>query len=451
MRRRDLLLSAGALTLRGATRPPASVFRYEHVLGTSLEMRFDAPDPERAANAALDEIERLRTILSSYDPNSEFSRWAATRHQAVHVSPELLEVLSLYDHWGAASQGTLSAAFAAAPGGPDRHWRLDPASGTATRLTDTPLVLNSFTKSYVLDRAADAALRDADGALLNLGGDLVVRGRLAETVGIANPLDDTENTAALETLAVRNVAVATSGTSRRGLHLVDPRTGERPSHIASATVISPNAVEAGALATAFAVLPAHESRALAAQRPGVEYLLLAANGTRHASAGWNSTRLAPVAQAPAGFEAVIQLELARIDAQRYRRPYVAVWVEDKDRFPIRTLALWIEKDRWLPELKGWYRDDRLRLLAEGNDVVSTLTSATRPPGKYTLKWDGKDAKGVTVKPGKYTICLEVSREHGGYQILKQEVDTTGASRQFPLIGGAEIAAASIDFRKAGGH
>ena len=122
-------------------------------------------------------------------------------------------------------------------------------------------------------------------------------------------------------------------------------------------------------------------------------------------------------------------------------------MEDKDKFPVRTVALWLEKDRWLPELKGWFRDDRLRLLAEGNEIAASVSSATRPPGKYTLKWDGKDAKGALVKAGKYTFCIEASREHGSYQILRQEIDLTAASKQFPLTGGTEIAAASIDYRK----
>jgi hypothetical protein len=93
----------------------------------------------------------------------------------------------------------------------------------------------------------------------------------------------------------------------------------------------------------------------------------------------------------------------------------------------------------------------LRLLAEGNEIAQSVSSATRPPGKYTLKWDGKDNKGVAVKPGKYTVYIEAAREHGGYDLLRQEVDLTGGSKQFTLTGGSEITSASVDYRKAGGH
>ena len=72
-------------------------------------------------------------------------------------------------------------------------------------------------------------------------------------------------------------------------------------------------------------------------------------------------------------------------------------------------------------------------------------SATRPPGKYTLKWDGKDDNGKPVKPGTYTVVIEAAREHGTYQILRQEMEFTGTPKQIDLKGGTEIAAASLDY------
>jgi thiamine biosynthesis lipoprotein len=46
---------------------------------------------------------------------------------------------------------------------------------------------------------------------------------------------------------------------RRYSHIVDPRTGVAVQHAALVTVISPNATEADALATAFSVLDPHEA------------------------------------------------------------------------------------------------------------------------------------------------------------------------------------------------
>ena len=95
------------------TRTPWRISHYENVLGTSMELRLvavsdDAED--KAAAAAMDEIKRLNSILSGYDRSSEFSRWAATKGQAVPVSPDLMEVLQLWDSWRGRTGGALNPA-----------------------------------------------------------------------------------------------------------------------------------------------------------------------------------------------------------------------------------------------------------------------------------------------------------------------------------------------------
>src|SRR5262249_59460320 len=107
---------------------------------------------------------------------------------------------------------------------------------------------------------------------INIGGDLIIRGRTAESVNIADPRSDSENSEPIERLAVQDRAVATSGSYRRGFeiggkhysHIVDPRTGKSVNHILSATVIAPKHDDAGALAAAICVLPTAESRRIAA-------------------------------------------------------------------------------------------------------------------------------------------------------------------------------------------
>lgn len=472
-------------------------FHHENVLGTSLELKFAAAslaDAEKAEAAALAEIDREAKILSAYDPASEFSRWLKTSHQPVPVSPELFEVLNLFDQWRARTGGALDASAevvgrvwkaaavrqqlpsqeelsAAVQSVRRTHWQLDAATHSAIHLSDAPLALNSFAKSYIVNRATDAAMKAArvNTAIVNIGGDLVVRGQLAEPVRIADPQSDAENSDPIARLLIRNRAVATSGNYRRGVqigdrwysHIVDPRTALPVDHVISATVVAPNAADAGALATSFCVLAPEESLKLAASLPEVECMLMTKDGKQLASRGWSALE-APhasvvnrsVAGSPAAlqawdasFELVINLEIAHLEAQRARRPFVAVWVEDKDKFPVRTLALWFDKTRWLPELKSWYRGDRLRSMAEGTDITSSVSSATRSPGKYTLKWDGKDDKGKLVKPGKYTVFIEASREHGTYQLIRQEMDFTGVPKQINLPGNVEIASASLDYHK----
>ncbi|MGO4213521.1 DUF2271 domain-containing protein, partial [Terriglobus sp. YAF25] len=111
-------------------------------------------------------------------------------------------------------------------------------------------------------------------------------------------------------------------------------------------------------------------------------------------------------------------------------------------------ALWFAKPRWLHELKQWYRDDQMRNMAEGTDLTATLSSATRVPGAYTLRWDGKDNSGKQVKPGKYTVLIEAAREHGGYDLLRQEINLDGKTpAKFTLNGKAEVGTATVDYGK----
>jgi FAD:protein FMN transferase len=120
-------------------------------------------------------------------------------------------------------------------------------------------------------------------------------------------------------------------------------------------------------------------------------------------------------------------------------------VEGQDRFPVRTLALWYNKDRFLSELRGWYHEDRERSLAGEPDIAHSVSSATRPAGKYTLKWDGKDDTG---KPaGKYTVFIEATREHGGYALLHQEVDFSVVPQTIPMQASSAVASAYLDYHK----
>ena len=444
-------------------------------MGTSLTLKIHADssaDADRAEAAALAEIDRLSKILSCYDPRSEVSRFLRTRDRAVPVSAELREVLALFDQWRTRSNGALDASaetisrvwkLAAQRGSmPTReelavavakvretHWTLGESSATHT--SDALLMLNTFTKSYVIDRAAREAINaGATGVLVNAGGDIAMRGDMRDTVAITDPFTKAET--AMETIRT-NLAVATSGNYRRGYdiggrhysHIVDPRTGATAEQIVSATVVAENPVDAGALATAMSVLDPKESVQMAALYvPAAEYLLIAKDGGRIASRGWYALQAKSVASVIA--KMTVALELARVEGQRYRRPYLAVWIEDQDKFPVRTIALWLEKTRWLPDLRTWHRADRMRALAEGTEIVGSVTSATRSPGKYTLDWDGKDAQGKALKPGKYTVCIEVAREHGTYQLTRQEMDLNGTPRQVQLKPNPEVASASLDYR-----
>lgn len=480
------------------------VFNHENVLGTSLELKIVASSPvqsERAEKAALTEIDRESGVLSSWDPNSEFSRWFRTSGAPVRVSPELFEILTLFDQWRDRTHGALDASaetitrvwqhaaaekrlpsdaeLRAAVASVGRvHWKLNPADRTATHTSDAPLALNSFVKSYIAGRAADAALRasGAQAAVVNIGGDLVVRGDWDEAVDVADPKSDAENGLPIARLVVRNRAVATSGDYRRGVeilgrhysHIVDPRTGMPADEIISSTVVAPTPADAGALATAMSVLSPEESARLAATIPGAEFMLVKKDGETIVSSGWSSlavqapsqqvaTRPAAIFQTVAAqsggsvwndkFVLTVAIELNVIEGYRTKRPYVAVWVEDEKHDPVRTIVLWFGKYKYLNELHAWSRDEDTRPVNVDTHIMNSVSSATRPPGKYAFTWDGKDDFGKPVKAGTYTVLIEAAREHGTYQIMRQEMDFNGTPKQFQLPGGVEIASASLDYHK----
>ena len=98
------------------------------------------------------------------------------------------------------------------------------------------------------------------------------------------------------------------------------------------------------------------------------------------------------------FEVFVNLDVASISGGRARRPFVAVWIEDKDNFPVRTVGLWFKGARWLPDLRSWSRADQCGTWRNATNPES-IASATRGPGQYSLRWDGTDDAGKTPSSG----------------------------------------------------
>ncbi|MEQ1588578.1 MAG: DUF2271 domain-containing protein, partial [Cyclobacteriaceae bacterium] len=417
-------------------------------------------------------------------PTSEVSRWQKTLNSEVSISPELFEVLTLFDKWKVKTGGALNASaeiasalwkkasvnqvlptadeLARATSAMNRpHWELNTVQRTATHLSTDPLVLNSFVKSYIISKVSEKimSLPGVTGSVINIGGDIMVTGIQQERIRVSDPAADAENDKPLALMKINNKAIATSGNYRRGFkigaqwysHILDVRTAIPTTDIICATVIAERATDAGALATAFNILSPEESAALAKQFSGVEYQIITKSGQHIVSSGWKALEETPMevtktlgSRANGEYELTIELELARFEG-RFRRPFVAVWVEDKKKESIRNLAVWYNKSRWLPDLKRWYSKNQPGKMDPG--VMESISSATRSAGKYALTWDGLDEQGKLVPSGKYTIYIEAAREHGTYQLLKQEVEWNGKPKHLDVTGGIEITSASLDYHK----
>lgn len=468
---------------------------YENVLGTSLDMKFSALDEEKADIAeatAINEIERLNRILSSYNENSEFTRWARTNNQAFLISQELSEVLQTFDFWTSITKGKLTPAI-----GPldqvwkeailnqqlpssekiddaikminQRHWLVYPKENIAIHLTKTPLILNTFVKAYIINRAVEKVMKieGVNGVLINIGGDILVKGNINEKISIFDPVKNSDNEILSRTIRVKNKAIATSGNYKRGYdingkhysHILNPITGLPADYIKSATIVANDAVIAGALATAFNVMSIEESKLLASQFSNIDYQVITNQNELIESDGWGKLvlrELNPIKKISqkqdkqeklwnASYEVVINLELAKMQGVA-RRPFLAIWVANSNNETVKNIALWFNKPRWLPDLKKWYIQ-HYKNYSSIPQELARISSATRPAGTYTFKWDGKNDKGEWVKQGKYTVFIEVVREHGTYQIMKQELVTNDKEQIYKLDRNTEVANAAVLYRK----
>ena len=494
------LLGAAWLGLARDATTDEFVYHHENVMGTALELRVRAAD-EATATAAeaavLAEIDRLSGLLSGYDPASAYRRWLDGSAGPVDVPAELFAVLDGADRWRTATGGAfeprvaaLSAVWsAAAERGtpPDRDeiaaalgrmaatgWRLDSSEGTAERLGDGPISLDGLAKGFILERACDAATAAVPGVrglLLNVGGDLRAVGDEPWTVGLAPAVGDSEAAAPVASVGVAGRSVATSGRAHRGWtigdrwysHILDPRTGRPVERVVAATVVAPDGMDADALATAVNVLPVAEGLRLVESLPEVACLLVASDGQVARSARWASfERPAPLQDGAkddtAGswsetHEVAVDFEINRPeDSRRYRRPYVAIWVEDADDHVVRQLVMWISMggsgpDQWLPDLKRWYRSDVGKTRIEKRSKAFTIGRSTRPPGEYTVVWDGKDDDGEPLPRGAYTLFIEAAREHGTYQLIRVPLEIGGQPFSEELEGNVEIKSAAVSYRR----
>jgi FAD:protein FMN transferase len=493
------LASLGAASLPGF-HPPAvreSSFHYDHVLGTSLDGWLLAANSNAAArgeSAALGEFERLRKIFSLYDPQSELSRLNRMPGAAA-ISPDIQTVLHEYEIWQQRSGGACNATMGALVQLwteadrrsvlPDagsiamtlrsicqQRWRLDPARGLVIRDAAEPFNLNSVAKGFIIGRAL-AVLQKAGpnlmGGLINLGGDIACWGDRSWPVAIQNPKEPTENSRPLGIVHLRNASIATSGGyqrfytigDKRFSHLLDPRTGWPAEGVASATVLAPDSVTANILATTLCVLAPQEGLRLVGSVPGAQCLIVASNGQMIQSAGLE-LRPADLPQRekvsesactvddkdkgdqwPDGFQVAVSLEIPNIEAARkYRRPYVAIWIEDSAGKQVRTLTVWGNKPKWIGELTDWWKIGK-----SDSELFKTVTRATRGPGKYEVVWDGKDGKGDLVSQGIYTIRVEAHREHGNHVRQTGKIECKGAPSKIALEKKAEIGDTVVEYRK----
>lgn len=245
----------------------AQISRYvEQIMGMpiSLALRGRHTADHEALSAWIDVVARLREIdliFSTYREHSYISRLGRSEISLADCPPEVAEVLAL----GETARRESFGAFDIRRPGASGAIELDPSG---------------VVKGWAVQRAA-APLRALAGTdfCLSAGGDM-----LCHTVdpagdpwriGIEDPADPTRIVAVVP---VFDGAVATSGTSRRGQHLLDARSGLAPVGVASVTVIAGSLTWADIDATA-AYAQGGDAAAWLATRPGRTALVIWDDGT----------------------------------------------------------------------------------------------------------------------------------------------------------------------------
>ncbi|HBS54356.1 MAG TPA: hypothetical protein DEA38_01320, partial [Stenotrophomonas sp.] len=234
------LLLATCVTLCGLHAGSASAgeLHRDDVLGTSLDLRIDAPAAQAAAaqHAALAEIERLDAVLSRWRADSELSRFNASSGPQ-QLSGDLRAVLRLCEEWRARTEGLFSCRL----GTLAQRWRqaqesgvlptreelralASAAAGAEVSLDDRQPVtrpqavvfdVDALAKGYIIDHALAAARAAAPAATaidLDIGGDArywqASGAGQPRPVGVADARAPRDNRPALATVALRSQAIA---------------------------------------------------------------------------------------------------------------------------------------------------------------------------------------------------------------------------------------------------
>lgn len=264
---------------------PAGVCEVRDVMGMPVAIDVRERDvPRDAVEAAFVWLRWVDATFSTYRADSVIAQLGRGALRLSDVDPEVHHVLDACAALRVRTGGAIDARAAART----------PAARARPGCGDGPDAVEpaGYVKGWAAGRAWDVlAAAGVRNALVDAGGDLVVRGRPAPgehwRIGIEHPLDPGSVAAVLE---LTDLAVATSGTSRRGEHIVDPLTGEPPGGVLSVTCVGADLAVADALATAaFAMGPA--GAVWLAAQPDVHAMVILADETVRTTPGFDALRV----------------------------------------------------------------------------------------------------------------------------------------------------------------
>lgn len=307
-----------------------TIYAESELMGTRVSMRVWLSDRSNAGQAgaairdAFDEIARIESIASEWQPQSELTRLNNSSGEApMEISSELFEILKRSKEISEDTQGRFDVSFycvgqlwkfgpGSRPPAPEAiatklplvNWRaieLDP-KGPSARLANKGMKvgLGAIAKGYAVDAASQ--LLDDRGFhhhIVEGGGDTYARGSKDGQdwrIGVQHP----QRNGAIGALAIHDRAVVTSGNymrffefeGRRYTHILDPQTGwpiSADKHPKSVTCVSSNATDADAYCTAITIMGREAAMAFVAEREGLEVVIIDFDDSLFISEGLEST------------------------------------------------------------------------------------------------------------------------------------------------------------------
>lgn len=278
-------------------------------MGTTVALQTfheDKEHVEKVFNEVKIEVDRLESIFSDYDPDSEASLLSTFSGDGNwhSVSPEMWDVLQESDRWNRLSQGKFDASLGkltslwrmarrnkTIPAAENiqaaialtgwKHVELDAdRKSIRVNLSGLKLDFGAIAKGYIVDQAFDVLAKNGmKQSLVRAGGDMHCGdpppGKEGWKIEIGKiDASETEPTQFL----VSNVGVATSGDlfqfmvidGVRRSHVIDVSNGYGVPGPTQATVIAKNSMEADSAATSFCILGHEAGIKLADSIEGIE-------------------------------------------------------------------------------------------------------------------------------------------------------------------------------------
>jgi thiamine biosynthesis lipoprotein len=275
--------------------------------GTMVSIKVlhdDARQAELALADGLAEVRKVDALMSIYRPGSEvhtLNRDGRLDRPGSHLLAVLNAARQLAAQTGGAFDITVQPLWELARTGKSRApalplvgWqRMQLDAGGITLEPGMGITLNGIAQGYALDLARAALLaRGIRHALIDTGefGALgAADGGRPWTLGVRDPRRENTHAGVLQ---MGSRAIATSGDYATAFtpdfsshHIFDPATGASPAELAAVTVAAPSGILADGLSTAFMVMGAQRSLAMAAGMPDVDLVAIDKAGRRWQSPG----------------------------------------------------------------------------------------------------------------------------------------------------------------------